>query len=73
MHGWTKGYGEGKEIWEQAMTTWYKIYPLSAQRDFWAVPMWEDKPELGSPTLEDGREVKNVIADGYECDYYRKG
>lgn len=54
------------------MTTWYEIYPLSTQRDFWAVPMWEDKPELGSPTLEDGREVKNVIADGYECDYYRK-
>ncbi|MDK8347520.1 hypothetical protein QP868_10940 [Brevibacterium sp. UMB1308A] len=46
------------------MTTWYEIYPLSTQRDFWAVPMWEGKPELGSPTLEDGREVKNVIADG---------
>lgn len=55
------------------MTTWYETYPLSTQRDFWAVPMWEGKPELGSPTLEDGREVKNVIADGYECDYYRKG
>lgn len=26
--------------------------------------MWEGKPELSAPTLEDGREVKNVIADG---------
>ncbi|MCT1656311.1 hypothetical protein [Brevibacterium luteolum] len=46
------------------VTAWYEIMPLSSQRDFWIRTTWEGRPALGSPTLEDGRKVVDVIADG---------
>ncbi|PMB98227.1 hypothetical protein CJ198_07625 [Brevibacterium luteolum] len=46
------------------VTAWYKIKPLSTQRDFWIHTNWEGRPDLGSPRLDDGREVFDVVADG---------
>ncbi|WP_291277900.1 hypothetical protein [Galactobacter sp.] len=36
----------------------------NATTDLWVVPSWEGRPEYGSPTLDDGREVYDVIACG---------
>lgn len=46
------------------MTTWYEIIPLSTQRDFWIRTVWEGKPPLGPYTLDDGRDIYDVVADG---------